>query len=54
VTELHLQSLGSTVYLDSAVASHLEALAADVDRPQRKGWRWPFKTFTITISDDKF
>jgi hypothetical protein len=54
VTQLHTQTLGAATYLDSAVADHLEALAADVDLPARRKWRWPFREFTITIKDDTF
>jgi hypothetical protein len=50
VTELHLQTLGDALYLDSAVSSRQEQLAAEVDRPLWN-WHWPFKEFSITISD---
>lgn len=53
VTELHVQTLGVSRYLDYAVSSYQEGLAAEIDPPRRQ-WRWPFKTFTITISDDTF
>jgi hypothetical protein len=53
VTELHLETLGETTYFNSAVKARQEALASDIDPPRRR-WHWPFSTFTITISDDRF
>ena len=52
VTELRLQTLGKTVYFDSAVAVHRETLSADIDPPRR--WRWPFRSLEIKISEDPF
>jgi hypothetical protein len=46
----HLFKLADALYLDSAVSSRQEQLAAEIDRP-RRNWHWPFKEFTITISD---
>jgi len=53
VTELHLQALGDVTYLDSAVSSRQEQLAAETDRSE---WNWNLprpKSMSITITGGK-
>jgi len=52
ITRVTLQSLGSATYFDAALSSNQERMALAEPR-RRLNWHWPFKEFTITISDRK-
>ena len=52
ITRVTTQSLGSATYFDTALSANQERMA--LAEPRRHlNWHWPFKEFTITISDDK-
>lgn len=54
ISRLTVQSLSDAGrYFDTALSSNQERMALAEPRRHMK-WHWPFKTFTITLSDDKY
>jgi len=51
ISRMAVQFLGSATYFDTALSSNQDRMALAEPR-RRPHWRWPFKTVTVTISDD--